>query len=447
MKKTLLTLGAIILAGIFYYFTIGSKQITEEIKKEVNREIVSLKSNGFNIKTQKINNSKEHFEIDFNDTKMITEYLTQKGIKNIDTELLEFLKGMIIGVDIEYNPSPTKAVAMDIYPIKLPTLFYLSLQDKNDTKTQTQIDKILKNREFLTHIEINKLATAFDGYVKDINIENELKVVGFKFDGDLEKDTIKSINQTIEKMELDIPDENIYFGIFNFKANIKNPLKEINSETEFALKNLKIKNSENGKMQTLNIKDVTGVSKDIQTKGALVNSISKTKIAEVDIIENQNYLLGLKGMDIDFEVKNLNLKVVQEFEKLSNSDNSQSTQELIRVLKKLAEDNFKIEIPKFSISKIVYNKQEIEGFDLNASFFINKSSTNLANLQNPNEIINLLGAKLNIKASNELVSLISSNPQAMVLMMILQPIDKNGKKIYNIEFTQGTLKINGKPFL
>jgi hypothetical protein len=447
MKKTLLTLGAIILAGVFYYFTIGSKQITEEIKKEVNREIVSLKSSGFGIKTQKIDNSKEHFEIDFNDTKKITEYLTKKGVKDIDTELLEFLKGMVIGVDIEYNPSPIKAVAMDIYPIKLPTLFYLSLQDKNDTKTKAQIDKLLKNRELLAHIEINKLATAFDGYLKDINIDNEFRVVGFKFNGNLENETIKSINQMIEKMELDIPDENIYFGLFDFNAKVKNPLKDINKETIYTLKNLKIKNSENGKLHLLDVKDISGVSKDIQTKGSLVNSISKTKITEADVLENQNYLFGLKGIDIDFEIKNLNLKVVQEFEKLSNSNGSQSTQELIGVLKKLAEDNFKIEIPKFSISKIVYNKQEIEGFDLNASLFLNSSSINSLNLQNPNEIMNLLNAKLNIKASNELVSLISSNPNAMVLMMILQPIDKNGKKIYNIEFTQGTLKINGKPFL
>jgi len=41
--------------------------------------------------------------------------------------------------------------------------------------------------------------------------------------------------------------------------------------------------------------------------------------------------------------------VVKELEKVSNSDGSQSIQELISVLKELAKDNFKIEIPENSL--------------------------------------------------------------------------------------------------
>jgi len=449
MKKALLTLVAMVLVGLTYYFTVGSKQITEEIKKEVNREIVSLKSAGFDIKTKQINSSKEHFEIDFNDTQKITQYLIESGIKDVDRELLEFLKGMVIGVDIEYNPSPTKAVAMDIYPIKLPTLFYLSLQESNDTKTKEKIDKLLKEKALLAHIEINKLVTAFDGYLKDINIDNEFRLVGFKFNGNFENDTIKNVNQIIEKMELDIPKENTYFGIFDFNAKIQNPLKEINRETDFTLKSFKIKSREkDNKLYTVDIKGVSGVSKDIQkdNKKNLLDSISKTKISQIDILEEQNFILGLKDIDIDFEIKNLDIKLVQELDSASKSG-ANSEVEIVRVIKSLADSNFHIEVPKVSISKIVYNKREFEGFNLKASFFIDKPADGLALESNPDKILNLLNLKLTIEASNELVSLISNNPQAMVLMMVLQPVDKNGKKVYDMEFTQGTLKVNGRPLL
>ena len=66
---------------------------------------------------------------------------------------------------------------------------------------------------------------------------------------------------------------------------------------------------------------------------------------------------------------------------------------------------------------------------------------------NPLAVTNLINAKINIEASNELVTIISSDPRAMVMMMIMQPIDKNGKKYYDIEFSKGSLKINGKPFM
>ncbi len=57
--------------------------------------------------------------------------------------------------------------------------------------------------------------------------------------------------------------------------------------------------------------------------------------------------------------------------------------------------------------------------------------------------VNTLIVNLNIEASNELVSFLSTNPNIMVLMMILTPVDKNGKKAYSIELINGEFKVNG----
>jgi len=58
-------------------------------------------------------------------------------------------------------------------------------------------------------------------------------------------------------------------------------------------------------------------------------------------------------------------------------------------------------------------------------------------------LLNTLIVNLNIEASNELVSFLSTNPNIMVLMMILTPVDKNGKKAYSIELINGEFKVNG----
>ncbi len=74
---------------------------------------------------------------------------------------------MVIGLDMEYNPSPTKAIAVDIYPIKLPDIIDIALRDSGDESAIDRVKSMLSNRAVLIHIEVNKLATAFDGYLKD----------------------------------------------------------------------------------------------------------------------------------------------------------------------------------------------------------------------------------------------------------------------------------------
>jgi len=92
----------------------------------------TLKSNGFEIQKEEIDSSREHFEIDFNDTERIANYLISRGVKDVDIESINIMRGMVIGLDMEYNPSPTKAIAVDIYPIKLPDIIDIALRDSGD---------------------------------------------------------------------------------------------------------------------------------------------------------------------------------------------------------------------------------------------------------------------------------------------------------------------------
>jgi hypothetical protein len=449
MKKTLLGAIAIVLVGLLYYFTIGSKQITQEIKKGVNSVILELSSNGFTTNKKELTPTKEHIEIELNNTQKIEDLLKSKGFEDIDKEQLLALQGAIIGIDLIYNPSPTKAVAMDIYPIKLPTLLQEYIQNSSQKEIKKSIEEILKNKTVLVHIEINKLATAFEGYLKDINIDNEIKVLGFKFNGGLEprsKHSIKFINETIDMIELKSTEDNILFKLLNLKANIKNPLDEPNKKSKFSIELLEMKNILLGEESSLIAKNIKGESFNRVGVNSLIDGKLILNVSELNASsKKESQEIIFKDLDLVFSIKNSDMKLFKQFNNMDKMSNDKALEEFQKFFQALAKDKFQMEIEKLSVADIILNKNELKGFELKATLFLD-DSIDISAL-NANNIFDAFNIKLNIEASNELISAISNNPNAMVIMMILQPIDKNGKKVYNIEYSKGSLKINGKPFL
>ncbi len=125
---------------------------------------------------------------------------------------------------------------------------------------------------------------------------------------------------------------------------------------------------------------------------------------------------------------------------MNNSIGFNSSDTILSIVNRLADSNFHIDIPNISISTIKYDNQEIDGFKLKLKSSLDSSKSGSLTLENITDILNL---KLNIELSNELLSVISSNMNAIVMMMILQPMDVNGKKVYDIELRGGELKVNG----
>jgi galactitol-specific phosphotransferase system IIB component len=435
MRKLLLGIVAVVSVALLYYFTAGYKKITEEIRQEVNSEILALNEHGFNIKKDDIDITKEHFEIDFNDTKKIETFLRENGIDDIDRQVLEMLKGAILGVDISYNPSPTKAVAIDIYPIKLPTDLDVFAKS-GENEFLSEIDDMLQKREILAHLEINKLVSAFDGYIKDIK-KDEFKLSGFKFKGDLDDFNIEKISSSVDYLEAKFIDN--VFKVYNYKSNIKNPLDRFNSKTIYSVEILSVIDN----LDEITCKNLYGSSNSNLNNDKLVNIVSKLSCMELIIQGKLNENIKLRNIDMNIEVKNLSSEIFNKLNSFGESNESEGIEDILYIIKKLAKDNFRVDIPKVAISNVVIDKREMEGINLDASLYLDKNKTNLFQIDDSKDLLNTLIVNLNIEASNELVSFLSTNPNIMVLMMILTPVDKNGKKAYSIELINGEFKVNG----
>jgi len=435
MKKIGLALLALIAIFVIYYIT------TMEIKKEVNRELVQLKQSGFGVDEQNLSTDKQKIILTFQDTNKITTYLNSQG-QQIDKNDIEILKGMQVGIDMEYNPNSSDAIAMDIYPIKLPTMFYQNL----DKKDRVKLDKMIKEKLFLAHVNINKLLSSFDGYVKDIDREFKdngtkahLVMKGLKFNGTIEDKKIENIKQTLEKFSFQVENQ-LNININGLMTDVKN---SDNTNVKYSIKSFDIINKLENPF-SIKINDITGLSQD-KLKANLLDSESRVKISSIDFTQNGKKTI-LNSINIDTYARNINKKTLDELAKVTpeNIGNNKS----IQLLKELIKDNISIEIPNIAIDKITYEGKTFDGFKIKALAKVEKDF-DLKSLDNNLQLAltKLFNAKINIEASNEFINLISTNPQVMVMMIVMQPIDKNGKKYYNIEFSKGELKINGKPFM
>ncbi|HIO95651.1 MAG TPA: hypothetical protein EYG67_02405, partial [Campylobacterales bacterium] len=67
MKKVGFGLVGLMVLATLYYFTLGSTQIIEEMKKEINKEIQILKVSGFTIDDREVKEKREQFTITLED--------------------------------------------------------------------------------------------------------------------------------------------------------------------------------------------------------------------------------------------------------------------------------------------------------------------------------------------------------------------------------------------
>ncbi len=444
-KKLGLGLLALAVMLSIYYFSRENAQLEKQIKIQIHTEVTALKSKGFSVEEQKLSEKKEHFVISFDETAKIAQYLTKKGIKT-KKEDIEILKGLKVGVDVVYFPNSHTSTSFDFYPISLP-LAITSNIDNDAKKLLTQIEKMLEKKTFLMHVDVNKESSAFKGYMKDIDevIKNrgEVKLVmnDMKFNGELKENGLKSVHQKLKHFSITAPDEfNMLFR--NMTSNYTLTGKTAyDYKTDYFIESIDItiKNDIHAKI------DAVTVRSNAQVNNGLANTTMDTKINTIVFNENQQATL-LKDIEFNMLAKNLDVTAFDTLQKLDQND-ERSTQAILEALQQLISKNVQFNIPNFSINNIEHNGQTLDGFKLTSSLSVDPT-LDLATLEtNPMAALSKVDAQLQITLSNALFSLVAQQPKAIMLMMLFQPKDVNGQKVYKVEIKDGKLFVNGMPIL
>lgn len=438
MKKLGLGLLGLIIAGTVYYTMAGSAQIANEIKKQVDTKLVTLQQEGFGIENREAKENKEHFVIHFNDPEKIAHYMTAQGIQ-INPEDAKTLYGMKIGIDIHYLPDAHSALSLEIYPLSLPPSITSDILDKNDKKALAEMQNLLDKKTFLVHVDFDKLLSSFKGYMKDIHEmleagkEVRLNMEGMHFEGNIEKELIKTAAQELKLLSLQVTDD-FKMNLSNLKSSYDlNGSSQYDTFTKYEIEQIQF--SEKSGFSIL-LNHLSGDSTS-WAKNELLSSRIKTK-AENIIIDADGKKTKFHELVYDATISNLNIPAL---EKLSQTD-ANNQDEINTQFEQMLSGGATLDISALGVSKIEINDKTMDGFTLNAKVSLDNRVDLQAWQINPLAAQEVINAQTNIVISSELFAHLMQEPEAMIIPMLFPPKEENGKKIYDIELKKGVLKIN-----
>jgi len=442
MKKLALGLLIFILAGILYYFTFGSSQIADEMKKQLNQELIVLSTHGIAIEERKVEEKKEHFVLLVDNPKKIATYLTTQGVK-VSKSDLQLVKGLKLGMDVYYLPDAYSAVSLDIYPLTLPSALSASITQE-DAKVSSQLQTLLEKKTLLIHIDINKLGTSFKGSIKDIDVEIQgekvakLLLKGSTFSGELEDKKLHQIKQSLKQLQMNLGDIFVLSlkGITSDYITLKNTAN--NYETHYTVDTIDI--TKNAQFKIL-LKTIVA-SSQTTIKDGLASTQTSSSSKEIKLLE-KGKKIAFSDAKFDMKIDNLDFKVFEKLQQINLRDNNDSE----KLLQQLVSNGLHVEIPTFSVDGLTYAGKTMEGFNLSSILDIDKSLIIAKVKSHPMSAIKLIDANLKVELSKELLSLIAKQPKAMLALMLFKPEDINGKKVYSLELKDGKFTVNGKSVL
>ncbi len=438
MKKILILLAVLLVGGAGYYFGFGAEKATEVLKSRVNTELQTLQGNGFEIQDRKIEAKKEHFVLHYSDPVKISHYFKSKNV-DLAFEDAQILKDMKIGVDLSYLDGAYSALSADLYPVAFPS----SILQQAESEEKKMMKKIIQEKIFLAHIDINKLFSAFKGYLKDIDttFESEdplrLQSKGFTFSGAFDGKFLTSSSNEIKKLSISSK-SGIVFDIEDLKGEYEQSAKSLyDFNTEYSIKKILLRDESN---QGATIKDLVFAFSG-KAKDGLASSDFSLHAKSADINEPRGKRF-LEDVVSKASLENLSITALEKMEQLDEND----TKGFDEAVQELFAKNITLKVDEFSAKKVKEGDsgKMIDGFSVSSTVKLNKI-TNFKQLEeNPFLLLDMIDATMHMEFSDALYITLQKQPELALAMLLFSPVSKNDKKVFDVEYKNGKLKINGK---
>jgi hypothetical protein len=281
--------------------------------------------------------------------------------------------------------------------------------------------------------------------MKDINevIDGEhtitIKMTALKFNGDLKDDKLSAVTQTLKNVTIKGDNDALNIQLNNLKSNyaITGDTK-YDYTTGYTIEEMLVTAKDEFKL-SVNSMTMDSTSK---VNNNLASITAQTEIDSIHFTEGQK-TSALKTLIFDMKADNFDMAAIEKLETI----NPNNEKELLATFQQLISKGVRLEIPNFSVKNLEFENQKLDGFKLTSSFDIDKT-LDLATLeQNPMAAIGAMNANINLTLSEQLFGFIAKQPQAVMVMMMIQPKDVNGDKVYTVELKDGKLSVNGKPMI
>lgn len=431
-------LGAIIVAVIYYFNHAEHVKNLNTLKEALNVQLTQMQTNGFTLSNRELKKESEHFVVQISDPKKAALFLTQKGIQ-VSAEEAEDLIGVQIKTDVSYEKD---TIALELYPLTVPTYLTEAVATENDKKTLALIKDMIKKKTFFIHVDIVPSSTTFTGYIKDINEriegEKEIKLMlqGLQFSGEIKEEKIVQYMQRFNTLRLYITNE-INRTISGYQSHYAlTGATAYDYTTDYSIEKIKVAEEAEGALfaNTISIHATSTV------KDGLATETLKTKIKNIDLLfEKEKF--GMHSLDLDMIISNLD---VDTLEKLQKTDPNQE-KEFESRLETLGSNNMYLDIANLSVDKVTLQGKEMNGFTLDAQLNIDESLDIYRLGMKPKHALKKMEGDINLSLSKELLALIKEDPKVMLTYMMYRPKRVSEQRVYKIQIKNGALKINDKP--
>lgn len=456
MKK-ILALLAIVVAVIALLPMLGNKLAQNELDNRI-EVLASYGVEVSNSTTQESYlNTKKHYEFLVKDTEKFMQYLSQFSDAQLPPYVHAMVDGILVGVDVAYSNFPlSDGVYVDIYPLSLSKEMMQDLE-KDDLNFYTYIKNLLQNKGVLYHINYNVVNNSFEGYIKDIKEAYVLE--------DNSKVTVELLNATYEGNGILMAPERLATKIDSIKLSVINDneelnvvLKEFSSSSSFESQSTYASGAKLKEIE-FSVKGAATEDAVIKTNDLHINISSntqadkaeynmKTSFKELDIIAKASALQAT-DFNCDIFLTNVDKQSMENLRVLVSEAKGSASPELEEKIQKsvinIVSKGLTLTIADLSLAEIaLQNAQKVKGFSLKAKLDLKEDADVAQKIQNaPLILIQNINLDAKFKFSKALFALI--NEQAPVSVLANAYAKEEGEElVFDINFTQGKLRVNGK---
>ena len=445
MKKSIIAV-ALILVVIAILPIAGNQYI----KSSIDDRVAELQSYGLEVKEDKsvstYLNTSRHFEFYLKDSSKFIDYLNNYSENQIPPYVNAIINGLVVGADIEYSNLPfAKSQSVEIYPLRLAPEMEASLK-KNSPDFYTYLEKFLKLKGILYHINYNLINSKFDGYIKDIDesytLRNkaELNLVLNKvvFNGKGELLAPTRLESKIKTFNLSVIEEheqvNIFLNGFSSSSNFESQNTYISSADINSLKLVMVGLNDDMNVSIGNMR--FNASSNDQGKDTELSS--KVSINSMNV-NSGRLAFDLKEFNMDIALDGIDKKLFEELRTLNNP------QEVQMKTAELLSKGFTLNIADFSTKDITLNKVEkLGGYDMKSNIVLKADPDMLQKIQqNPMLMVKFIDMKTNLKISKKILTLLTqATPMASTIISYAK--EENNSYIFEMNFADSKASINGK---
>ena len=455
MKKIIIALVA--LAFVFLILPLVGNKVAEET---LNDRVELLTSYGVELMDKKSDSSyfksKKHYKFVVSDEKKFIKYLSQFSDAQLPPYTSALVKGVVVGVDIEYSNLPiSDALSVDIYPLSLSSEMMDGVK-REDEKFYNYIKKFFESKGILYHINYNIVKNDFDGYIKDID-EKYMTDDKTEINIELEKATFKGKGPLIAPIEIVSNIEKINISANGKKIEALLTLKGFSSTATFnsestyittaKFKNLKTNFKERNKEYSLYLSNLAiDISANSQDKKAQL--YAKTSLGKL-VLESKGESVSIDDFNYDFSMSDLDkddIEAIRTLVSQSRTDNSYKLQKKIqnRIMSLLSK-GMKIEIADLSLKNFILNKtKKYEGFKVKSTFILKPDNNFAKKLEkSPMLLLENIDLAINFVISKPIFKFLEKQAPALSMAKgYAKEVSNN--VVYDITMKKGKLRVNGK---